>query len=84
MLDIQLEGMSGLELRQKLAAVHDGTPVVFVTAHDNPAVRAEAKAASCAGYFRKADSGALVLEAIHKAVAQSALKGRSQAANKPR
>jgi FixJ family two-component response regulator len=67
-LDIQLEGMSGLELMRRLAAVHDGTPVVFITAHDAPAGRADAAAAGCAGYFRKTDPGELILEAIIKAV----------------
>jgi FixJ family two-component response regulator len=67
-LDIQLDGMTGLELSRRLSAVKDSTPVVFITAHDDPEVRAEALAAGCAGYFRKADAGALVLEAISGAV----------------
>ena len=67
-LDVQLEGMSGLELRDRLSAVKDSTPVIFITAYDNPAVRAEAEAAGCAGYFRKTDAGALVLEAISRAI----------------
>ena len=67
-LDIQLDGMSGLELSQRLAAIHDETPIVFITAHDNPAVRAQAEAFGCAGYFRKTDPGAVVVEAINKAV----------------
>jgi FixJ family two-component response regulator len=67
-LDIQLEGMSGLELSRRLTAVKDFTPVIFITAHDNPAGCAEAEACGCAGYFRKTDPGALVIEAIHKAV----------------
>lgn len=67
-LDVQLEGMSGLELSHRLTATHDGTPIIFITAHDGPEVRAEAEAAGCAGYFRKTDPGALVLETIRKAV----------------
>ena len=67
-LDIQLEGMSGLELRRRLTAVHDKTPVVFITAHDAPEVRAEAEASGCAGYFRKNDAGELVLKVIADAV----------------
>ena len=67
-LDIQLEGMSGLELSRRLSAVKESTPVIFITAHDEPGVRAEAEATGCAGYFRKSDSGALVLQAIHNAV----------------
>ena len=42
------------------------TPVIFITAHDDPEARAEAETAGCAAYFRKADSGAEVLEAIRQ------------------
>ena len=67
-LDIQLGGMSGLELSRRLKAVRDTTPFVFITAHDAPEMRAEALACGCAGYFSKTDPGALVLEVISKAV----------------
>jgi FixJ family two-component response regulator len=70
-LDIQLDGMSGLELSHRLAAVNDTTPVVFITAHDDPAVRAEALASGCAGFFYKSDPGADVLDAISKAIITS-------------
>jgi FixJ family two-component response regulator len=69
-LDIQLQGMSGLELSQKLSAVRDTTPVIFITAHDDPEVRAQAEASSCAGFFRKTDSGTDVLAAIRRAIGQ--------------
>ncbi len=68
LLDIQLEGMSGLELSRRLAAVKDSTPVIFITAHDDPEVRSQALASGCAGYFRKTDSGEEVLNAIRRAV----------------
>ena len=67
-LDIQLKGMSGLDLSRRLSAVKDGTPVIFITAHDDPEARAQAETAGCAGYFRKTDSGADVLAAIRRAV----------------
>ena len=67
-LDIQLKGMSGLDLSQRLSAVKDATPVIFITAHDDPEVRAQAEASGCAGYFRKTDSGADVLAAIRRAI----------------
>jgi FixJ family two-component response regulator len=67
-LDIQLKGMSGLDLSQRLAAVKDATPFVFITAHDDPAVRAQAEASGCAGYFRKTDSGADILAAIRRVI----------------
>jgi FixJ family two-component response regulator len=65
-LEIQLDGMSGLELTRRLAAVKDTTPVIFITAHDEPEVRAQALATGCAGYFRKTDPGEQVLEAIRR------------------
>jgi FixJ family two-component response regulator len=68
MLDIQLTGMSGLDLRRRLSAVMDDTPVIFITAHKDPEVRTQAEASGCAGYFRKLDSGADVLAAIRRTI----------------
>ena len=67
-LDIQLEGMSGLELSRRLTAVRDATPFIFITAHDEPEVRSQALACGCAGYFRKNEPGELILKAIMQAV----------------
>lgn len=44
-------------------------PVVFITAHDSPTVRAEAEAVDCAGYFSKTGPGSMILETIHRAIA---------------
>jgi FixJ family two-component response regulator len=65
-LDIQLGGMSGIELGRRLMAVGSQTPVIYITAHDNPEFRAEAEVLGCAAYFSKTDSGAEVLEAIRR------------------
>jgi FixJ family two-component response regulator len=66
LLDVQLGGMSGIELSKQLAAGPNPVPVIFITAHDDPAAQAEAD--GCAGYFRKTDSGQEVLAAIHRVV----------------
>jgi FixJ family two-component response regulator len=66
-LDVQLKGISGLDLSQRLAAGNDATPIVFITAHEDPSVRAQAEKSGCAGYFRKTESGANVLAAIRRA-----------------
>jgi FixJ family two-component response regulator len=71
-LDIRLEGMSGLELRRRLAAVNDRTPVVFLTASDEAEMCGQAEAYGCAGFFRKTDSSADLLAAIRRAVGLSA------------
>ena len=66
-LDVQLGGMSGIELGAVLAAGEGHhAPVVYITAHDDPETRAKAEAAGCAAYFLKNDSGADVLEAIRR------------------
>ena len=67
-LDIQLGGISGIELAERLAAVDQRTPLIFITAHDDPEVRSAAKALGCAAYFQKTDSGKEVLEAIRRAI----------------
>ena len=67
-LDVQLTGMSGLQLQKHLAAVGTGAPIIFITAHDDPQARAQAFAVGCVGYFRKTDSGSEVLQAIRRVV----------------
>ena len=68
LLDVQLEGMSGLELSRRLSADQDATPVIFITAQDDPKLRMQALADGCAGFFRKTDPGRVVVDAIHKLV----------------
>jgi FixJ family two-component response regulator len=78
-LDIQLgEGISGLELRRRLTAVRDFTPVVFITAHDDPETRTQAEQLGCAAYFRKTDSGQEVLAAIRRTIGPAAEANSSQ------
>lgn len=67
-LDIQLGGMSGIELSQSLAASGSTTPVIFNTAHHRPEIRELAMKQNCVAYLRKADSGVAVLAAIHRAI----------------
>ena len=63
-LDIQLGGISGIQLAQQLTAAGERTPIIFITAHDDPKARSTAEALGCVAYFRKTDSGKEVLEAI--------------------
>jgi FixJ family two-component response regulator len=62
--DIQLGGMSGIELHRQLNASGSTIPVIYVTAHDEPATREAAQAAGCAAYFRKTAPSEALLEAI--------------------
>ena len=66
-LDIQLGGMSGIDLHRQLRSSGSSTPVIYVTAHDEPEMREQALSVGCAAYFRKTAPGQEVLEAIRHA-----------------
>jgi FixJ family two-component response regulator len=66
-LDIQLGGISGIELHRQLKAKGRVPPVIYVTAHDEAGTREEAKAAGCVAYFSKTDPGEALLQAIRGA-----------------
>jgi len=67
-LDIRLGGMSGIELSQQLASSGSTTPVVFITANDDPQVREKAMRTPRSSYLRKTDSAEAVLAAVRKAI----------------
>ena len=67
-LDIHLPGMSGLELCRHLTRLGHATPVIIVTAHDEPESREEARRAGCSAYFCKPVPGKLLLDAITNAI----------------
>jgi len=64
LLDIRLGGMSGIDLFRLLVEQKSQIPVVFITAFDDPDIRAEAEVLGCAGFFRKTAPGAEIIEAI--------------------
>ena len=68
LLDVQLGGMSGIELAERLVADGCSTPFIFITAHEHLNAQARAQVAGAAAYFRKTDSGADVLSVIRRCV----------------
>jgi FixJ family two-component response regulator len=68
-LDINLSGMSGIELRQQLTASGSALPVIFITAVDCDELEKEAIRAGCLAYLRKPISAELLTEVITKAFA---------------
>lgn len=71
-VDIQFGGMSGIEMHWRLVAQGSRTPIIFITAYDDPAARTEALQTGCAGFFRKTDIGTQIIEAIRRVVPASA------------
>jgi FixJ family two-component response regulator len=72
LLDLQLPGMSGIELKKHLTQTGSTVPVIFITAHDDPDAKASAEALGCEGYFHKTSIGSEILDAIRHAVDQQA------------
>lgn len=67
-LDIQLKGMSGLDLGKRLRAVQDFTPIIFITAQDSSEIQAQIEDSRGTVFFRKTDSGAAILAAIRHTI----------------
>jgi FixJ family two-component response regulator len=67
-LDIHLPGMSGFDLYRRLALCGEEMPAIFVTAHDEPAVRQEAERIGTRSYLPKPFSGRALLDAVTQAL----------------
>lgn len=72
LVDVQLGGMTGLDMYARLKEQGITTPVVYITAHDDPRARTQALAMGCAGYFRKTDAGFDILETVRRVTAAPA------------
>ena len=66
-LDIRLDGMSGIEMRRRLKVAGSTLPVIFMTALEGEGVHAQAQKAGCAAYLRKPFPPSELIEAIEKA-----------------
>jgi FixJ family two-component response regulator len=66
-LDIYFEGgPSGLELKMRLNAEGNQTPVIFFSAHDDAETRAETVRVGCHAFLRKGDGIKLLLSALRE------------------
>jgi len=67
-LDIHLDGMSGFDLAEQLAAVRAAIPIIFITAHDDTPTRERARRAGVAAYLPKPFDERVLLDAIRAAL----------------
>lgn len=68
-LDIDLDGMSGLALQRCLRAASNRVPIVFITGGDDGRAETQAHAQGCQGFMRKPFGGAQLHAAIAAAIA---------------
>ncbi|AJD40183.1 response regulator [Rhizobium sp. SEMIA 4085] len=66
-LDVDLGGMSGIELQRRLKEAGSGLPVIFITALEDDTLEVEATQAGCIAYLRKPFPAALLIDAINDA-----------------
>ncbi len=67
-LDLQLTGMSGLELQRHLAGKNRRIPIVFITAHGTPEDREEVMRAGAVAFLSKPFSEEALLNSIRLAL----------------
>jgi len=67
--DVNLPGLDGFALREKLVGKGIVAPFIFITGQDRPGVRAQAERAGAAGYFVKPFSGAHLIDTLKQTCA---------------
>lgn len=67
-LDLEMPGMSGIELQSALAKENRRIPNIFITAHASPENREKAMRAGASDFLPKPFSAEALLGAIHRAL----------------
>jgi FixJ family two-component response regulator len=67
-LDVQMPGMDGLELQQRLAAASFPIPIIFITAYNDEDVRTQAMRGGALSFLTKPFSDDALLGAVQSAI----------------
>lgn len=67
-LDVQMPGMNGLQLQSHLAAAGYRIPIIFITAHPDEEIRAQALGAGAVAFLTKPFEEEALLKGIHSAL----------------
>lgn len=68
--DVQMPGMSGVELQTRLRAQGDETPLIFITAFPEERIRRQVHAAGAVGFLAKPFDGHAMIECIDRALGE--------------
>jgi FixJ family two-component response regulator len=74
-LDVQMPGMDGLEVKEWLARSASPIPVIFITAHDEVGVRERALASGAVAFLRKPFNDELLIKTLRAALTSDANGG---------
>jgi FixJ family two-component response regulator len=78
-LDVQLPGLSGLDLQEELAKADVQIPIIFLTGHGDIPMTARAMKAGALEFFPKPFDDQDLLEAIHEAIKRDRVARRERA-----
>jgi FixJ family two-component response regulator len=67
--DVQMPGMSGLDLQDRLIAQGSRMPVIFITAFPEQNIRSRAQASGAVGFLEKPFAGRTMIELVRQALA---------------
>src|SRR5262245_20043356 len=67
-LDVQMPGMNGIEVQECLRRTRREIPIVFITAHDDRALRMQALAGGAVAFLRKPFNDALLIRTLDAAL----------------
>src|SRR4029450_14044551 len=67
-LDVQMPGMNGLEVQNRLALSGNTVPVIFITAHDEVGIREKALLGGAVAFLRKPFDDQLLVKTLRQAL----------------
>jgi FixJ family two-component response regulator len=67
-LDMRLPGLNGFDLQRRLISRRRPIPIVFVSAHDDAVMRANALRAGAIAFLKKPFDNNTLLDALHRAI----------------
>lgn len=70
LLDVQMPGLSGPDLQERLAGAHHRIPIIFITGHGTIPMSVRAMKAGAADFFAKPVDDETLLAAIENAIAR--------------
>ena len=72
-LDVQLPGMDGFELHDRMIDAGNGVPVIFITAHPNAHARAKARREDVVAFLEKPFDDQTLFDALETALDRTLL-----------
>ena len=74
-VDVQMPGMNGLEVQERMVQEHPDIPLIFMTAHTDEAVANRVVAMGAVGFLNKPFADNSLMELIHHALHRPGANG---------